>query len=337
MELWQQIKYANIVSSQLKSFKIKNTSPFRANFRCIFCGDSQRNENKTRGYIVEYDSKLFYKCFNCSVSMSFDKFLSETFPDLHSEMIFEKYRNENEKSIFSGSIENKISRLNPTTKGLTKISSLSHTSKAKKYIEKRRIPANTHYRIFYINKFNKWINSIIPNKLNEEYDSARIVFPLFSANKKLKGVSARTLDKKNYLNIMFDENFPKVFGLDQVDFTKRFFVCESVMDSLFLPNSIALLGTESTFYDTLKKHKENCVIILDNQPRNSEVCSILKNKYISNDFNVFLWNSSIKEKDINELAINGYTQPQIEYLVNSNIYRGLYATLKFKEWCKINV
>ena len=49
-------KYLNIVSSQLQRFK--KTGDFLWNFRCPYCGDSQKNQSKARGFVFRKESNL---------------------------------------------------------------------------------------------------------------------------------------------------------------------------------------------------------------------------------------------------------------------------------------
>ena len=55
-------KYINLVSSRLSLFKRKNHGLY--NFRCPFCGDSQKSKTKARGYLYQKKTDLFYRCHN---------------------------------------------------------------------------------------------------------------------------------------------------------------------------------------------------------------------------------------------------------------------------------
>ena len=60
--LYTEIKYLNLISTQLPLFKRKKDNLW--NFRCPICGDSERNKTKARGYVFEVKGKLVYKCHN---------------------------------------------------------------------------------------------------------------------------------------------------------------------------------------------------------------------------------------------------------------------------------
>ena len=47
-------KYLLLASSQLSQFKKKND--YLYNFRCPYCGDSQRSQHKARGYVFKKDN-----------------------------------------------------------------------------------------------------------------------------------------------------------------------------------------------------------------------------------------------------------------------------------------
>lgn len=335
MNLWLQIQYAQLISNHLEGFKVKNNSPFQANFRCYYCGDSATNKNKMRGYLIEHENNLFYKCFNCGISNHFENLLKKIDPNLYHDFVFQKYKDQKNDVKFSSP---KKQSHHADLKRLKKVSSLHHEHKAKKYIDERKIPSKNHHRIYYTEDFNSWINSFIPNKLNSNIKEERIVFPIFSTKKELKGVVARSLNpfsKQRYITIMFDENFPKIFGLETVNLNKKTYVFEGPIDSFFIENSIALAGTHGPIDKFLNKHKENFVIILDNQPRNKEVCKILENKYILAGFSCFIFPNNIREKDINEMILSGYNSSQIKDIIDKNTFHNLKAKLKFQQWKKI--
>jgi len=56
-------------------------------FRCLYCGDSQKKVSKTRGYLLEKWGKCFLKCHNCGLSKPLEKFLMDQHPELHQEYV----------------------------------------------------------------------------------------------------------------------------------------------------------------------------------------------------------------------------------------------------------
>ena len=74
-------KYLLLASSQLSQFKKKGD--YLYNFRCPYCGDSQKSKLKARGFIFLKENKLIYKCHNCSKGASFQNLLN-SYQNLYS-------------------------------------------------------------------------------------------------------------------------------------------------------------------------------------------------------------------------------------------------------------
>ena len=83
-------KYLLLASSQLQGFKKKGNNLY--NFRCPYCGDSQKNKSKARGFFFPKENNLIYKCHNCGKGASLKNFLMHLDPKLCNDYIFEKYR-----------------------------------------------------------------------------------------------------------------------------------------------------------------------------------------------------------------------------------------------------
>lgn len=83
-------KYIGLVSSRLHKFKRVKVDLFT--FRCPICGDSQKNKNKTRGYIYTVKNNTNFKCHNCGASLSFNNFLKQIDPTLHKQYTLEKFK-----------------------------------------------------------------------------------------------------------------------------------------------------------------------------------------------------------------------------------------------------
>ena len=134
------ILYTNLVSARLDKFKKIKEGTY--NFRCPYCGDSQKYLNKARGYLFQKNSGLIYKCHNCGVGRSFGNFLKDQASDLYDEYVMERY-----KAGLTGkgrNVANPTFDFEKTTfkkKGdLDNIHSLNISHPAKKYIIDRKIP-----------------------------------------------------------------------------------------------------------------------------------------------------------------------------------------------------
>ena len=91
MSLHIDIKYITLLSSRLGKFSRKKD--YLYNFRCPYCGDSERNPNKARGFLYRKKSDMFYKCHNCGKGTTTDKFIKFIDSELHKQYVMERFQN----------------------------------------------------------------------------------------------------------------------------------------------------------------------------------------------------------------------------------------------------
>ena len=58
-------------------------------------------------------------------------------------------------------------------------------------------------------------------------------------------------------------------------------------------------------------------------------------KYINEKYNVVIWPSDIKQKDINEMIMSGKTERDIKDIIAQNTFSGLLAKTKLSQWRKV--
>lgn len=330
------LHYANMLSARLDQFKVRSTNPYKINFRCPQCGDSQKSRTKARGWLLERDNSFQFYCHNCGASQSFSFFLKNQDPLAFNDYVAEKYlekakSNNKETTLEKTKFEAPKFKQSPL-KGLKKVSQLQPNHPIKKYVSKRQIPPSHHYRLYFVQKFKTWINGIVPNKFPEpiKKDEPRLLLPFFDKSGKMFGVSARGFDPGGirYITIMFDEK-PKIFGLDKVDFNKKYFVVEGAIDSFFLSNAVAMAGAEGNT-DALE-NLENAIFVFDSEPRNKEIHKRME-KVIRSGYSICIWPNDVPGKDINEMYLSG--KNDIEQTILNNTYKGLEANLKLMSWRK---
>jgi transcription elongation factor Elf1 len=317
------VKYINIISFKFSKFKkVKNNL---YNFRCPICGDSQKNKNKARGYLYQVKNNTNYKCHNCGVTTSFSNFLKQIDPNIYKQYSFEKFKEGYTGKNFVTE-EPTFDFKKPEFKPKLDLPKASENDAAKEYLENRKLNPNKFY---YADKFKSWINSIKKVFDDTIKDEPRIIIPLFYQN-TLVGVQGRALNsnKIKYITVMFNDEAPKIYGLDEVQKSKTTYITEGPFDSTFIPNSIAMCGADG---DVGKWGIGNRVWIYDNEPRNKDIVSRIS-KCISDGEKVVIWPSSINEKDINDMVLSGLN---VQDVIESNTYSGLEAKLKFTTWKKI--
>ena len=317
------VKYINLISARLLKFKkVKNNL---YNVRCPICGDSKENKNKTRGYLYQVKNNTNYKCHNCGVNISFNNFLKQIDPNTYKQYQLEKFKEGHTGKNFPTE-EPKFNFQKPVFRQKINLPKATENEEAKKYLESRKLNPDKFY---YSENFKTWVNEIKQSFEDLTYDEPRIIIPIFY-NKNLVGIQGRSIKKSQikYITIMFDDDSPKIYGLDDIKKDETVYITEGPFDSTFIPNSIALCGADG---DVAKWGINDCVWIYDNEPRNSEILSRIS-RVIEMGQKVVIWPSTITEKDINDMVLSGL---DVKSVIESNIYSGLQAKLKFTNWKKV--
>lgn len=337
--LYIDSKYVSLLSYKLRNFKQKSTNYW--NFSCPICGDSKKDPRKARGYILLHKNRLIYKCHNCGLSCSFGNLLKRIDSGLYSDYTLERYRDNTSKYNSDSSVtfdelfEEKPELVDDILDSLKRVDTLPPTHPALNYLLKRKIPKDKWHLFYFSSKFQTWCNSVKPGQFkNLNHDIPRLVIPFFNKHGKCFMFQGRAFGKEEpkYISIKLDETEDKIFGLERVDYSKRVYVVEGPIDSLFIPNCIAVGG--STLDVALTKSiKSNVTLIVDNEPRNKEIMKQL-NKYIENGYPVCIWPDIETEKDINEMVLSGKSPESIFETINNNTYQGLSAKLRYNEWRK---
>lgn len=339
--LYIDAKYAQILGSRLRNFKQKND--YLWNYSCPVCGDSSKNKLKARGYIYRTKSDLFCKCHNCGHSTNIGNLIKHVDPQLYDEYVLERYkagatRYNAHKDVSEILPEpTKIELLEDDILApLSRIDTLDVSHPAVKYVLSRKIPRDKWHLLYFAPKFKKFVNSVTPKFVEPIIDEhPRMIIPYFTSAGKCFAFQGRSYGEEDpkYYTIKINQNEEKIYGLDRVDYSKRIYVVEGPLDSLFLPNAIAVSGA-SFNTPTIRKLLTNATIVMDNEPRNKDIIKQLE-KYIELGYSVCMYPDHIKQKDINDMILhNGITPDEIIDLINTSTYDNIKAKLKFALWRK---
>ena len=317
-------KYIGLVSSRLQKFKRVKDNLY--NFRCPICGDSQKNKNKTRGYIYQVKNNTNFKCHNCGASMSFNNFVKTIDPTLHKQYTLEKFKEGHTGRNFVVEAP-KLEFTKPVFKKSINLPKASSNPIAKEYLLNRKIDPDKFY---FADKFMEWTNTQKRTFDTITRDESRIVIPMYDSDKNLIGFQGRALEKSftKYITVMLDEEAPKVYGLDGIDKTSPVYITEGPFDSTFVRNSIAMCGADG---DISNWGIINPVWVYDNEPRNREIVERIR-KTIDTGDSIIIWPTNIEQKDINDMVLAGH---DVMSMLKLNTYSGLQAKIKFNNWKKI--
>ena len=326
----------------------KWTNENTLNHRCNYCGDSQKNPHKARGFHFVIEQSFVYKCHNCGKSTSSVHFLKDHFPVMHKEYLKEYLQEKGVKPRAQKMPSSNSFKFTPKKEILNKSDIMSEENLkflmktcgevpvARKYLEDRQIPFE-HYNSLYYTETPQ-ILSFLSDKYKDRVlgTDPRIILPFYDESGELIGISGRAINNSplRYLTMRFQDDLPLIFNLHKVDKTKTIYVTEGPIDSLFLPNSIAVAGSDFKKIDD--SIKENAVLIYDNEPRNREILKKLS-EVIDLGYAVCIWNDKRVNglKDINEMILNGLTIDEVVSIIEKCTFNGLSAKTKFMEYKKI--
>lgn len=337
MSYFIDLKYLNQIGYRLPLFAKKKTDLW--NCRCVICGDSSTNKKKARGYFYRMKNDMMYKCHNCAASQHFGTFLENFDPNMYKQYVFERYSSgENGPKAHKNPDEflmdfvPKFKEKDILEQVAQRLDTLPVDNEAVAYCQKRKIPIDRFKELYYIPHV-KDIVKIAPEYHNIQTEEPRLLIPFYNEQGILTGVTMRALrgESLRYIMIkMTSKEEPLLFGMQNIDTTRDIYVVEGALDSLFLENAIACNGTSFGKLETLHLPKEKITVVIDNQPRNTEVCKLVE-KYVKLNYKVCIWPLGIVEKDINDMVRKGKKVTQI---IRENTYKGLLAQLKFTEWRK---
>jgi transcription elongation factor Elf1 len=332
MNSYIDVKYVNLISPYLQQFKKKGD--FLWNFRCPYCGDSQKSRTKARGFVYRKKNDLFYKCHNCGMGTTLGNLIKKIDLKTYDDYIVERYKSgsQNNTPTPEFKFDVPIFRKRGVLKGLKSIADLPESHPARKIISDRLIPEECFKDLYLCESFYKFTNKLVPNKFPSlDGDHPRLLIPFRDEEGEMFAYQGRAFGKEQpkYLTIKLEER-DKIFGLDRVDKRKEVFVVEGPLDSLFLDNCIAIAGAEVPNLDC------DFTIVFDNEPRNKEICKQME-KTLNQGTGLVIWPDSMRHKDINDMIVAGYTQLQVQQIIKENTFIGASAQLRVAEWRKINV
>ncbi len=325
-------KYLNIISPYLQQFKKKGDNLW--NFRCPYCGDSQKSRTKARGFVFRRKNDLFFKCHNCGTGASLGNLIKTLDSKTYKDYIMERYK----KGVETRSspqpefhFNAPVFRKKGILKGLKSIQDLPKDHPARCIVEKRRLPPESLSDLYLCESFYKFTNSIIKGKFPSlGGDHPRLIIPFRDEDGKVFAYQGRAFgnEQPKYITIKIDADRDKIFGLDKVDKSKSILVVEGPLDSLFLDNCIAVAGSDFI------NMEGDITVIYDNEPRNKEINKQIE-KTIDQGKSVCLWPDTMVCKDINDMVISGYTKEEIQEIITNNTLSGVAAKLRFAEWRRI--
>ncbi len=335
----------------------------RLNFCAPCCGDSHKNKHAKRGNL--YFDKLLYVCFNCGTKSSLDHICKDfnirIDPSKKMELI--EHMNNNityndyEDSILDNGlkylldVEDVITSINNNFElSLKDITPIKKNSIVYNYLINRGITDDLHMNIYQGKNYlgseryenvicllNRNKNKILSIQIRNLKEGKNRNFKIFNfetlylwSNGNIDDIDINTIAVYNKISYFFN--------ILNVDFTKKVTIFEGYLDSLFFPNSIGVVGT-NTDMRFLEDNNIDMQYFYDND-NSGNIKSVEK---IKMGYKVFLWNKLFEYivdmksksdpyklyqkissvKDLNKLATfvkNPYSTYKMDNFFSKDIY-----------------
>lgn len=330
--------------SYQRNFKQVSTMPYKLNCSCPICGDSTTDSYKARfWYYIWKDSALVH-CFNCDYSSGWSNFLRE-----QDEVLFREYLMEKRKEETFGRKETFVEKVEISDKLNSKLviekldfckrlDRLPENHPIIKYVENRAIPKSVYHRLWFTSQWQELVNKTKENTFENPKTECRLVIPIYNKDKKIEAYQGRALSsnaKQKYMTIKAHEDASKVYGVDCVDDSLPWvYVFEGPIDSLFIPNGIAITGGSLDL--NVVPYPDKRIWVMDNEPRHPDTIKRM-NKLIESGEKVLFWDSAPwTSKDINDMISKEHADPdEIKNYIDENWECGMMAKLRMNKFCKI--
>jgi len=329
-------KYIRFLSGRLKSFTDKGNGVFEFTHQCEAPGSRKR-----RGYFYKKGTGYNFFCHNCQESTKFFRFLQKEDMLLYKEYQLEVFKDSmatNKPTTAEAPLSKKeeIKQLIETT-GLIPYSELPATHPAWKYVLKRKLPETIYSDIYFCANFFPWATQF--NKAFEKttVKEPRLILPYRNRNGDIVGFTCRAYGKseRKYIEIKVVPDVEMIYGLNRVNLAKDILAVEGPIDSMFLPNAIAV-GGASYRGEFFTKYKHSIIVVPDNDwKRNKEVLKQIEN-LARDGYRIALLPDEFKAKDINQAIESGeHTATQIADMVYASVKTGaeLLLDIAFRRKC----
>ncbi len=277
----------------------------RYTFACPYCGDSLKHNNKKRGNFW-FDTKMFI-CYNgdCNTVRGYKDFFkdmksmdfldySKNIPNLLVKSVdSDNFVNNSLSSIYDFSnLCDKYGVTINTIKKIYNLREIYYDDELCSYLEDRCLTPDRKFlyspkwrNIFILNIDNSTGKVISFQIRNFTGDNKYITIKLKKIYEKMKVDFDETNQELSFIN-----KVSKFYNFTNIDTKKKIYVVEGSLDSLLLPNCMALCGISSVApIDT----KEVYYIMDYDKPGIKKSIELVDSKK-----NVFIWNKFLKDNGI---------------------------------------
>lgn len=336
MDAFTQYKYITLAGASLEGFRPAGKNLWA--FRCPICGDSKKNKNKRRGYFYLKDGNYRFHCHNCGIDKSFQSFLYEVSPELYSEYrkehAFKSLTNDDKTEELCAKQTKPIPSISKVN-NLIQVKELNDDHPAIMYLRSRHVPVSKYESVYWTDDFNALISETLGDAYKDiEKPSSGLIFvvrAVDSSDYPIIGYQIRSIDpnvpKHKRFMICKESGYTGVFGLDSLDTSKQIYVVEGPIDSLFLPNCVAVFTSA-----LWRVNFPDAIYVNDCEPRNKQITDQVK-RCIDKGYRTVLLPKEYNSLDINDIVCKyNLNENELVKLLEKYTFRGLSAKMHFTKW-----
>lgn len=302
------------------------------------CGNSHGEKRRKAGFFWSSTGGYYvYHCFKCGISKPLKYFLKDYYKEIYLQHFL----------ISSESIEIPQNDFKVTDEKHgefirylfdEKLIIPIEECKDKEvwdYIESRKIPKDKLKYLYYSENFH-FISQELKEldsgdeQYNYKESDRRICWFFKNRTNEVVGLQGRAVGNgfPRYMIIRLKDDDIMIGGYENADFSKRLYVVEGYIDSLFLPNAISLNGLHlPTIKHLLEKVKvPELTVIFDNEPLNIQIKknidSLVELSHRYEGLKVCLLPKEMRSigKDINDYIKSGLSSEELIGIINNNSY-----------------
>lgn len=349
---WIETKFISLISHRLERFKKSSKKVWT--FRCPYCGDSAKNDFKTRGYFYEDEDTVFYKCHNCGTSRNFRSFLKEIFPDQYRDFLFDIFQEKradepvkpaaepekvNEKFL-TPNTSLRFKKKNAFLSNFKSLAVLPDDNPGRAYILGRKIPERFLNSLYYAEDANDVFQRLDLYKEKKFYRTRDcVLIPFFSDEEsgfKLMYVQMRFLDddpQSRYLTLEVDGG-TKVWGSERVNYEEDIYIFEGAFDAMFVDNAVATAGADifQLHEEMAQKAKKKIHLVWDSDyTKNKEVRDKIDAAVKAGLSVVLTTAQGLQGKDVNDAIKAGKSEKFVMEYLKQSTFEGLLAQLELSK------
>ena len=335
-----KIQQENLLST-LNIRGLRKVSDTKYECYCVdgTCENHQNEKRRKAGFFWSNEkNEYIYHCFLCGRAKRLTNFVKIYFKDEYIKNFFTEKK---QKEIITEKETVKISDelIKNYIEFLLNENILIRLDKCKepaalKYVEDRKLPKEKYKYLYYTDNYNL-IRQQMKELKDEDSDytmdsDKRIVWFFKDRTNNIIGMQGRTAENKNprYMIDRFEDKGKMIGGFERADLSKRLYVVEGYLDSLFLPNCVSLNGLH---LPTIKYLLEKCgveelTVVFDNEPLNFQIQKnideLVELSYKYEGLNVCLLPKDMRKigKDINDYIKSGMSAESLIAVINNNSY-----------------